>query len=135
MPSRRVLSVGQCGADHSAIARLVRRVGADAEAVPADSAEEALAELRGGGYALVLVNRVFDCGGSGLDLIARIKADEAVRDVPVMLVSDYPSAQQQAVELGALPGFGKSALGAPETARRLTAALGGDGGASGSEAG
>jgi hypothetical protein len=42
-----------------------------------------------------------------------------------MLVSDFPAAQQQAVALGAVPGFGKAALGAPDTARRLAAVLGG----------
>ncbi|HEY1379641.1 MAG TPA: response regulator [Gemmataceae bacterium] len=122
MAGRKVLSVGQCGADHPAIARLVRRFGADV--VPADSAEEAVAELRGSAYDLVLVNRILDRGGSGLDLIARLKTDAELARVPVMLVSDYPSAQAQAVALGAVPGFGKAALSSPETARRLAAALG-----------
>jgi len=122
MAARKVLSVGQCGADHPAIARVVRRLGADV--VPADSAEEALAELRDSAYDLVLVNRVFDRGGSGLDLIGRMKSDDTLARVPVMLVSDYPSAQEQAAGLGALPGFGKAALHSPDTARKLAAALG-----------
>ena len=40
-----------------------------------------------------------------------------------MLVSDLPEAQNQAVALGALPGFGKSALSLPQTLDRLRAAL------------
>jgi len=39
--------------------------------------------------------------------------------VPVMLVSNFADAQAQAVESGALPGFGKAALNAPETLARL----------------
>jgi len=33
--------------------------------------------------------------------------------VPVMLVSNYQEAQQQAVGAGAVPGFGKDSLGRP----------------------
>jgi two-component system chemotaxis response regulator CheY len=96
----------------------------DAEVVPADSAEEAVAELRKGGYDLVLANRVFDLGGSGLEFIKQLKADAALQAVPVMLVSNYPDAQQQATALGALPGFGKAALRDPATQRRLADVLG-----------
>jgi two-component system chemotaxis response regulator CheY len=124
MPAKKVLSVGQCGVDHPAIARVIRDRFA-AEVVPADSADEALAELRRGGYGLVLANRVFDMGGSGLEFIEQIKADVALKDVPVMLVSNYPDAQQQAVALGALPGFGKAALRDSATLDRLADVLGG----------
>lgn len=124
MAGKKVLSVGQCGVDHPAIARTIRdRFGADV--VPADSAEEAFAELQSGDYDLVLANRVFDMGGSGLEFIARLKADDALRDVPVMLVSNYPDAQAEATALGALPGFGKAALREPDTLRRLADVLGG----------
>jgi two-component system chemotaxis response regulator CheY len=124
MPAKKVLSVGQCGVDHPAISRVIRDRFA-AEVVPADSAAEALAELRRGGYGLVLANRVFDMGGSGLEFIQQIKADDALKDVPIMLVSNYPDAQQQAVALGALPGFGKAALRDPATLDRLADVLGG----------
>jgi two-component system, chemotaxis family, chemotaxis protein CheY len=126
MAKRKVLSVGQCGIDHPAIRRLLQREF-DADVVPADSADEALAELRDGPYDLVLVNRVFDLGGSGLEFIADLKADETLKRVPAMLVSDLAEAQRKAVELGALPGFGKAALQRPETVERIAAALGQDG--------
>ncbi len=122
MATRKVLSVGQCGVDHPAIRRLLQREF-DAEVVPADSAEEALAQLRQHPYDLVLANRVFDAGGSGLEFIGEMKADEALKSVPAMLVSDLPEAQRQAMQLGALPGFGKAALHRPETAERMAAAL------------
>ena len=118
-----VLSVGQCGADHHSLTSLLNsQFGA--EVVSAASAREALAQLRRDRYNLVLVNRLFDRGGSGLDFIVQLKADASLTGVPVMLVSNYDDAQQQAVALGALPGFGKSSLGSPATLRRLGDALG-----------
>ena len=123
MGKKRVLSVGQCGADHAAIGWLLRgEFGA--EVVPADSAESAIAALRDNKYDLVLVNRVFDRGGSGLDFITRIKDDDEFKAVPVMLVSNYEDAQQQATARGALLGFGKAALNEPATHRRLAEVLG-----------
>ncbi len=109
--AKRVLSVGQCFADHSAIARVLRG-SFGAEVVGADTRREALELLRQETFALILVNRVFDAdGSSGLDLIGAIRADEEMRNVPVMLVSNYEDAQAQAVKMGATPGFGKAALG------------------------
>jgi CheY-like chemotaxis protein len=95
-----------------------------AEVVAVDTPEDALEELRREPFALVLVNRVFDAGGSsGLDLIRQIKADEELRRVPVMLVSNHDDAQAEAVEAGAAPGFGKAQLGQPRMIDRVRAAL------------
>lgn len=123
MPARRILSIGQCFADHSSITRTVQK-HFDAEVVPAATAAEALAQLRQQTFDLVLVNRVLDAdGSSGVDLIKQFKRDETLK-VPVMLVSNYEDAQQQAVASGALPGFGKSALSQPRTLGRLQGVLG-----------
>src|SRR5579884_1467384 len=100
MSTRRVLSVGQCMADHGGISRTLQRAF-QAEVVPASTPDEALQKLRQGSFALVLVNRVFDYDGSeGLDLIRAIKADDTLRQVPVMLVSNYEDAQEEAVQAG-----------------------------------
>jgi two-component system chemotaxis response regulator CheY len=116
---KRVLSVGQCAADHFAISRAIER-HFPAEVAEASTTAEATAQLREGQFALVLVNRIFDRDGtSGLDVIRRLKADDALHGVPVMLVSNYDEAQQQAVTAGAAPGFGKSALGQPSMLARL----------------
>ena len=113
MTAKRVLSVGQCGADHGGISWAFRSLGA--EVTPAATQTEALELLGEGAFDLVLVNRVFDADGdSGVELIRRIKADEALRATPVLLVSNYADAQRQAVEAGAEPGFGKASLGRPE---------------------
>jgi two-component system chemotaxis response regulator CheY len=119
MAAKRVLSVGQCGADHAAIARTLER-HFRADVVPAHTADEALDRLREGGIDLVLVNRVFDANGrNGLELIRQIQADEGLRPVPVLLVSNYDDAQREAVQAGARPGFGKAALGQPHMLARV----------------
>jgi CheY-like chemotaxis protein len=123
MTAKRVLSVGQCWADHRKIARTLEPFSA--EVVSADTTEEAVAQLRAGPpFALVLVNRVYDGdGSSGMDLIRQMKADPALEAVPVMLVSNYDDAQEEAVAAGAAPGFGKSALYGPLVVERVRAFL------------
>jgi two-component system chemotaxis response regulator CheY len=119
MNRARILSVGQCAYDHR---NLARRLGdrLSAEVVPADTFDEALESLRAGSYDLVLVNRITDADASaGLDLIRTITQEPGLSATPVMLVSDLDDAQTQAVALGARPGFGKSALGLPDTLARL----------------
>ena len=119
MASRRVLSVGQCNFDHGNISQALRRTFS-AEVVSAATSDEALALLSQGAFDLVLVNRVFDSNGdSGLHLIRQVKANEQLRAVPVMLVSNFADAQEQAVAAGAEPGFGKATLSAAETLARL----------------
>ena len=118
-----VLSVGQCGFDHTRIARHLAQTFR-AEVLDASTLDEALAALRRERFALILVNRVIDGdGASGLELIRSMKAEPDLAGLPVMLVSDYPEAQHEAETLGALPGFGKSALASPTTRTRLEAVL------------
>jgi two-component system chemotaxis response regulator CheY len=118
-----VLNVGQCGFDQSRISRFLHQsFGAEARSV--DTFAEALAALRTDSFDLVLVNRVSDLdGSSGLDLIRSIKAETKLAGVPVMLVSDYPEAQADAQALGALPGFGKSALSSDRAEKCVRAVL------------
>jgi CheY-like chemotaxis protein len=122
----RVLSVGQCGFDHRSIAGcLADRFGAEVE--HSDSLDETRDAMRSARYDLVLVNRVLDDDGtSGLELIQALKddPDPALADVPVMLVSNHADAQQAALDLGALPGFGKADLHSDATLERINALLG-----------
>jgi CheY-like chemotaxis protein len=117
--AKRVLSVGQCSPDHAAIGRLLKREFG-AEVVPADNLDEALAELRGGEFALVLVNRLLDADRSeGMAVIEAIKADPAISAVPVMMVSNYAESQQRAMTAGSVEGFGKSDLASAATKAKL----------------
>jgi two-component system chemotaxis response regulator CheY len=130
MTVKHVLSVGQCFADHSAISHTIRQ-HFDAEVVGAATEAEVLEKLRHQPFALVLVNRVLDADrSSGLKLITRLKEEEELRNIPVMLVSNYEDSQRDAVAHGALPGFGKAALGQPRTVARLKAVLGEEAGRS-----
>ena len=110
MNAPRILSVGQCGFDHGVISRHLQK-HFSATTVRANTHDDALADLHANGVDLVLVNRITDDDGSeGLDLIRSMKADPTIADLPVMLVSDHTSAQNEAMTLGALKGFGKSDL-------------------------
>ncbi|MCS6976539.1 MAG: response regulator [Gemmatales bacterium] len=119
MSGRRVLSVGNCSFDHGNIARFLQQ-HFGAEAVPADGLEDALKQLRSSRFDLVLVNRVLDAdGSSGHEVIRGLKAEANLASVPVMLISNLPDAQEQAVALGAVRGFGKKDLTSPETVELL----------------
>jgi CheY-like chemotaxis protein len=117
--AKRVLDVGQCDLDHPAIcAVLVSWFGADVDR--AHTTDQALAMLHKRAYDLVLVNRILHLDRSeGIALVRRMRSDPALSKVPVMLISNYAEAQQQAIEAGAAPGFGKDALHDPATEARL----------------
>ncbi len=119
--SMNILSIGQCGFDHSSIARFLSRT-LQARTEHAATAAEGLQKLALGSYHLVLVNRIIDGdGSSGIDLVTTLCAQ---RDCPpVMLVSNLPEAQAAAVAVGAVAGFGKSSMVDPEVARHLQALL------------
>ena len=127
MSTRRVLDIGQCDYDHGRIESLLR-AQFGAEVVRVHSATEALDRLRNEAFDLVLVNRIFDrTAEEGLDLIRKAKADAKLSAVPVMLVSNFPESQAEAVAAGAIPGFGKAALAEAGTRARLEKILGGVG--------
>jgi CheY-like chemotaxis protein len=124
MPSKRILSVGQCAADQWALSNVLER-RFDAEVVGADTLADALALLGREQFNLILVNRILDRdGSSGLDIIARVKQNPTLTCVSIMLVSNFTEAQERAIALGALPGFGKAALAADATLARLADVLG-----------
>ena len=123
MLTKRVLSVGQCSADHSALSRTFRS-HFGAEVVSADSASEALGLMEGEAFDLVLVNRIFDAdGASGLDFLRQLTQESPRANVPVMLVSNHDWAQDEAVQAGARPGFGKDSLGQPQMLARVREVL------------
>ncbi len=120
----RVLDVGNCGYDHAKISQLLEREFG-AEVVTADTASETLERLARETFNLVLVNRKLDHDYSdGIEIIKLIKDHPEFSAVPVMMITNYPEHQEQAVAAGALYGFGKLELNKPETHQRLTAVLG-----------
>jgi CheY-like chemotaxis protein len=122
--TKRVLDVGNCGVDHSAIRGMLERTFR-AEVVQADGLDDALAALRNEPFDLVLVNRKLDQDYSdGLEIIKHIKAEKKLSAVPCMLITNYADQQQVAVAAGAEYGFGKKELSTDETQRRLATFLG-----------
>ena len=61
-------------------------------------------------------------GSGGLDIIKELVADEKFT-APLMLVSNYPESQAEAVAAGAVQGFGKAELDKPSTLEMLGAYL------------
>ena len=74
---------------------------------------------------LILINRKLDIDYSdGIEILRYLKSDSNYASIPVMLITNYPEHQQQAMELGAELGFGKLELNKPETHRQLAKFLG-----------
>lgn len=118
-----VLTVGHCSADHARLCHVLARAGAG-DVHAASDKDEALRMMSLRNYRLALVNRVFDAEGtSGLDFLRLVFRADVGEGVWIMLVSNHADAQENAIALGALPGFGKSDLHSPALAARLTSLL------------
>jgi CheY-like chemotaxis protein len=124
MVSKRVLDVGNCGPDFGSMSRFLTK-NFDVTVDQAHGPEDTLERLRGGGYALVLINRKLDRDYSdGTEILKLIKADESLAGVPVMIVTNYAEHQDAAVAQGAERGFGKLEYDKPETLEKLKPFLG-----------
>lgn len=120
-----VVLVGHCGADALMLEETVKHaLGAGVKVARANTSKEL------GRYAspqaLMLVNRVpdgrFDAGG-GIEIIRALTSQP---DPPtVMLISNYPDAQEQAIQAGAQRGFGKADMDDPATVAVLRQAASG----------
>ena len=121
--NKKVLDVGQCNPDHMAIRSLMESFGAEVHRVALPS--QAMELLEKETFDLVVVNRKIDQDYTdGTELIKMMKANAKTSAVPVMLVSNLPEAQKQAMALGAEKGFGKDYLRARNTIELLQPYLG-----------
>lgn len=106
---KRVLDVGQCPPDHLAIRMLMENLGAEVHQVALPA--EAMRILTRQSFDLVLVNRKIDRDYTdGIELVRMMQKSVETRGVPVILISNFPEAQQEAVQAGARQGFGKDHL-------------------------
>ena len=122
--SKQVLDVGNCGPDFGSISRFLSS-HFDCSVDQAHGAEDALEKLRSTNYDLVTINRKLDRDYTdGTEVLKAIKADDALKEVPVMLVTNLPEHQDAAVQLGAERGFGKLEYEDPATVAKLTPFLG-----------
>ncbi|MBK8397415.1 MAG: response regulator [Leptospiraceae bacterium] len=119
-----IMSVGQCNPDHNALSNFMTR-NLECNIIRIDSTEEAIEALRKQSVDLVLVNRKLDVDYTdGTILIERMKKDEALRVIPIMLISNYPDAQEEAIGKGAVRGFGKLEFQSNEVIKRVKETLG-----------
>ena len=101
------MSVGQCNPDHFALSDFLKR-NFSCDVIRIDSTEEALEKLKLEKVDLVLVNRKLDIDYTdGTILIEKMKEDQNLKSIPIMLVSNYPEYQEEAVSKGAILGIGK----------------------------
>ena len=120
---KRVLDVGNCGPDFSSISEFLT-ANFECEVLQAHGTEDTLEMLRSGQIDLVLVNRKLDRDYSdGIEIIKQIKDDPELKNVPVMLITNFPEHQDAAVAIGAERGFGKLEFGKSETVERLQKVL------------
>jgi hypothetical protein len=116
--------VGHCTPDSSHLNMAVSRAVPGVK-ITRVTDEAGVEKLLSTGVDLLLVNRAMEPGYADSDgnnyirLLAKRKV--AAR---LMLISNYPESQAQAVIDGAMPGFGKSSLMTDETAAKIRAALG-----------
>jgi CheY-like chemotaxis protein len=114
-----VLDVGNCSVDHLDIREMILE-HFDVDVIRATSVDEVFRTLRSKPIHLVLVNRrLHGDPHDGVEVIRRIKQDDALNAVPVMLLSNYEEYQQQAIDAGAELGFGKAQLASPRTREQL----------------
>lgn len=122
--SKKVVLVGHCGPDSSYLRMAVGRAGKTISVLMADDQEELKAVLDSS-PDLLLLNRELPYGFDetlGVDVIRSLRVKYP--NVPMMLVSNYPDAQADAVKAGALPGFGKREIGSPRVQQVIRDALG-----------
>jgi DNA-binding NarL/FixJ family response regulator len=123
--SKKVLLVGHCGPDSSYLRMSIKRAVPEADILMADDSDELSKTLQSNNVDLILFNREL---GYGFDPDEGVEAIRVLRqgrlNTKMMLVSNYPDAQQAAVAAGAMPGFGKRELGTPRVTELLRHALG-----------
>lgn len=121
--TKRVALIGHCGPDSSFLRMAVSRAAKGAQVVAADDTAE-LDRLLNEGVDLLLFNRVLDYGfdeSEGVAIIRKLRASHP--NLKMMLISNYPEAQAEAVAAGALPGFGKREMSSPRVTELIRAAL------------
>jgi two-component system chemotaxis response regulator CheY len=121
--SKRVVLVGHCGPDSSYLRMTISRVSREISVSMVDEDAD-LKNVIEGGAELLLVNRQLDYGfkeSEGVQLIARLHGEHP--NLKMMLISNFPESQTEALAAGALPGFGKRELGSERVAGLIREAL------------
>ena len=121
----RVALIGHCVPDSGMLKTVVSRIFPACEVVRVNDEQTALDEVKRSD--LLLINRQMDgdfpgVSGGGINLIRELLGVPG-RKAALMLISNFEDAQQEAVGVGAAPGFGKARAGSAEAAERMRAAV------------
>jgi DNA-binding NarL/FixJ family response regulator len=123
--SKKILLVGHCGPDSSFLRMTIKKSAKDAEILTADDGDGLTKLLEVNEVDLVLFNRELGYGfepDTGVEMIRVLRQTRP--NLKMILVSNYPEAQQAAEGAGALPGFGKRELGTPRVTDLIRDTLG-----------
>lgn len=120
---KKIMSVGQCNPDHNALANFLTK-NFECNIIRIDSTEDAVTALQNQSVDLVLVNRKLDVDYTdGTILIEKMQKDSKLKQIPIMLISNYLESQEEAIRLGAVKGFGKLEYQSEETIKRVAETL------------
>ena len=116
---KNVLIVGHCDLDNPQITSTIEK-NFSAKVTRLKQSKKVIEYLDKQDYDLVIFNRIgaFD-QESSLELIKKIKQDGRF-NVPLMMVTNYKDQMDKAVEIGAVPGYGKDKLHDQETIELLS---------------
>ncbi|QOV91534.1 response regulator [Humisphaera borealis] len=121
--SKTVAFIGHCGPDSSYLRLAVSKAIPGAKIVSVDDDESMKAALEAG-VDLALFNRVLDYGFAETEGVKVIgKLARFYPSTRMMMVSNYPETQAQALAAGAVPGFGKREIGSPRVVQLLQEAV------------
>jgi hypothetical protein len=121
--SKRILVVGHCGIDGPRLVRVLSEQFRGSSVERINSADDLGAALKRGADLLLVNREPVGFESTGLEIVRDVCG--AHPGAAVMLISDYPDAQEEAQRVGAVPGIGKSKIDTPEFGRVVGAALGG----------
>ncbi len=122
--AKRILDVGNCSPDFNSISHLFQQFNCEVD--QAHGLEDTLAALQRCDYSLITINRKLDRDYSdGIEIIKALKAEKQFSQIPVMLITNFPEHQDNAVAVGALRGFGKLEYDNPDLLARLSTLLAG----------
>jgi len=116
---KNVLVVGHCDLDNPQITSLLEK-NFSTNVVRVKMLKKVIEHLEKLDYDLVIINRIgaFD-QESGLELIKSIKQDGRFK-APLMMITNFRDQMDEAIKLGAVPGYGKDKLHAKDTIELLS---------------
>ena len=118
-----ILLVGHCGVDGPRLQRDISAGLPGSEVVRVNSQADLEERLEAGWADLLLVNREpVGFEGEGVAIVRAVL--KQCPEARVMLVSDLEEAQVEAVEAGAMRGFGKRLMGTPKLVAEVERGLG-----------